>query len=241
MKLVVDTHVHTLVSGHAYSTIQETVSAAGEKCLEMIALTEHGPAMPGAPHRIYFGNLRVIPPAISGVKILRGVEANVIDLKGTLDLDDRALKKLDFVIAGFHDIILSAGGVVANTSALVRVIANPLVDAISHPINPSFALDISEVVKAALEYDKLLEINNNWISLRPDSRENYRKMAELCAEADIPLICGSDSHISFDVGNFGNSLSVLDEARFPERLVLNTSAHALMAHLNKSRKRERGS
>ncbi|MCL1855011.1 MAG: PHP domain-containing protein, partial [Clostridia bacterium] len=100
MKLVVDVHVHTIVSGHAYSTVQETASAAGEKGLEMIAFTEHGPAMAGAPLPIYFANMSVFPHVMSGVKILRGAEANVVDHKGKLDLEDRILKKLDFVIAG---------------------------------------------------------------------------------------------------------------------------------------------
>jgi putative hydrolase len=240
MKFVVDVHVHTVMCGHAYSTLQETASAAGDKGLEMIAITDHGPAMAGSPLPIYFANMSVFPCSIAGVKILRGVEANVVDGKGTVDLEDRVLESLDFVIAGLHDVVLPSEGVTANTDAMVGALANPLVDAISHPCNPYFPIDVPEVVRAAKEYGKLLEINNNSFYIRPGSHESAIRMAELCAEAGIPVICGSDCHVSFDVGNFENAFDILEKVNFPEELVLNASPEAFMAHLNKSRKRERG-
>ena len=206
----------------------------------MIAFTEHGPAMPGAPLSIYFANMSVFPESIFGVKILRGAEANVIDHKGKIDLEDCVLKKLDFVIAGLHDVVLPVGSVTANTDAIIGAMANPFVDAISHPGNPYFPIDIPEVVRCAKEYGKLLELNNSSIKVRPGSSENCYKIAELCAEAEIPVVCGSDCHISFDVGNFDSVLGILEKARFPEKLVLNASSEALLAHLNRLRKRERG-
>ena len=86
VRLVADLHVHTLASGHAYSTVTEIIDAAAQKGLEAIALTDHGPAMPGGPHRYHFGNLFVLPDKDKGVEVLRGVEANIVDSDGTLDL-----------------------------------------------------------------------------------------------------------------------------------------------------------
>ena len=48
MKYILDTHTHTLASGHAYSTIDEMIQAAADKGLKLYALTEHAPAMPGS-------------------------------------------------------------------------------------------------------------------------------------------------------------------------------------------------
>ena len=46
----IDTHTHTVVSGHAWSTLTENVNSARQKGLKGICLTEHGPDMPqGAP------------------------------------------------------------------------------------------------------------------------------------------------------------------------------------------------
>lgn len=70
-KLVVDTHTHTVASGHAYSTIIENCIEASKKGIELIAMTDHGPAMPGGPHIFHFGNLKVIPRYIHGVEVLK--------------------------------------------------------------------------------------------------------------------------------------------------------------------------
>ncbi len=46
-RIKVDLHVHTVSSGHAYSTVEECARWAAEKGLEAIAVTDHGPAVPG--------------------------------------------------------------------------------------------------------------------------------------------------------------------------------------------------
>mgnify|MGYP003376612257 CR=1 FL=1 len=61
MHFVADTHAHSLMSGHAYSTIREMASAAKAKNLTALALTEHAPEMPGTCGLYYFQNLDVIP------------------------------------------------------------------------------------------------------------------------------------------------------------------------------------
>jgi len=72
----------------------------------MFAITDHGPAMKGAPYLYHFGNLRVIPEVLYGVRILKGVEANIIDYSGGLDMPEEYLRRLDFVLASFHDICI---------------------------------------------------------------------------------------------------------------------------------------
>ena len=66
MKIGIDTHSHTLVSGHAYSTMREMASMAAEKGLEGLAITEHAPEMPGSTHLYYFQNLKVVPRELCG-------------------------------------------------------------------------------------------------------------------------------------------------------------------------------
>ena len=50
MRLIADTHTHTLASNHAYSTVMENIVAAREQGLLYMAMTEHGPRMPDAPY-----------------------------------------------------------------------------------------------------------------------------------------------------------------------------------------------
>ena len=59
IKDVMDTHTHTLASGHAYSTIRENAAAAARKGLELLAVTEHAPRMTGSCQAIYFQHVKV--------------------------------------------------------------------------------------------------------------------------------------------------------------------------------------
>jgi putative hydrolase len=238
LNLIIDMHTHTIASGHAFSTIQEMAAAAAGKGLRMIATTDHGPAMEGAPVTMFFGALLMLPDVISGVRVLRGVEANILDYGGSLDLPPYVLKRLDFVLAGFHEVVFPPSDDTArNTDALIRVIANPYVDAISHPGNANYPVDIPAVARAAREYGKLLEINNNSAVVRPGSEENCRRITAACHELEIPVVCGSDAHTSFDVGSFTHSINILEGVNFPEKLVLNTSVRKMKQFLEGKRKR----
>lgn len=54
MNIRIDTHSHTLASGHAYNTLREMAAMAAEKGLEGLAVTEHAPEMPGSCQLYYF-------------------------------------------------------------------------------------------------------------------------------------------------------------------------------------------
>lgn len=88
MKFLVDTHSHTIASGHAYSTITEMAEAAAAKGLKALALTEHAPEMPGTCGLFYFQNLDVVPRMQKGIRLLMGAEVNIMDPDGTIDLPE---------------------------------------------------------------------------------------------------------------------------------------------------------
>ena len=88
IKLIADLHIHTVASGHAYSTMEEYVAAAKKKKLKIIAFTDHGPAMPGGAPLYHFANQKMIPDTLQGIRILRGAEVNVINFDGELDIPD---------------------------------------------------------------------------------------------------------------------------------------------------------
>ena len=102
MKYVLDTHCHTTASGHAYSSITECADEAKRKGLSLIAITDHAQTMPGGAHSFYFMNLKSLPARISDVEILKGVELNILDKTGLIDLETEFLKRLDIGIASIH-------------------------------------------------------------------------------------------------------------------------------------------
>ena len=231
MKIIIDTHTHTLASGHAYSTIRENAEEAKTKGIEAIAMTDHGPSMQGASTLLHFWNLKAIPEYISGVRIIKGAEANITDYSGGLDIPDELLSRLELCIASYHDITIRQGTVEEHTAGLINAIKNPYIDVIGHPGNPAFPVDIDRVVKAAAEYNKLIEINNNSFVIRKGCYENCLEFARKCKKYGVRVTCASDAHICYDIGRFEKVMAVLKEAEMPEELIICTSIRKIEEYL----------
>lgn len=234
MKIVADLHIHTVASGHAYSTVLENVTAAAEKGLAMIAITDHGPQMPGGPHEYHFGNLKAVPSELYGVRILKGIEANVIDREGNLDLPEERLSSLDIVLAGLHTVCSPYGSIQENTRMMVNAMKNPWVDGIVHPGNPEYRVDVETIVKAAVEYDVALEINNSSLRVsRAGSRPYCETIASLAKRYGAKIMLGTDSHFAFAIGNFNEAIAVLKKYEISSDLVINSSVENVLCHLNR--------
>lgn len=231
MQYLIDLHMHTIASTHAYSTVHDYIHVAKEKGLKIIAITDHGMALGDSPHRWHFVNLRILPRIIDGVGILRGIEANILNLQGEIDCDDGMYGELDLVLAGFHDPALQPMDIDRNTEALIATIKNPKVNIISHPGNPKFPIHIMEVAKAAKEYNVALEINNSSFISRKGSDENCRKVAQAVKDCGGMISFGSDSHIAYNVGNFDHCLELIKEVDFPVERIINRSPQALIEFL----------
>ena len=231
MKFVADTHTHTIASGHAYSTVQEIAYSAAEKSLSIVAITDHGPKMKGASTSLHFWNLDILPREIYGVRIIKGAEANIINTEGELDLPEALLKRMEFVIASLHDLVIKPSSIEEHTNALVNVLKNPFVDAIGHPGNPAFPIDVEIVIETAKKYNKLIEINNSSFTMRKGSEDNCKHILLKCKEYGVRVICGSDAHFSYDVGRFDKVYKLMEETEMPEELVLNTCAQKIEVYL----------
>lgn len=232
MKLLLDMHNHTIASGHAYSTIQEIAAEASKKGLKYVGITDHGPKMLGGPHIFHIGNQKVIPEKIHGVEILKGVEANILNQEGQLDIPDSLLETLDIVIGALHDACIEPYDLKGNTKALLNVMENKYVDIIAHPGNPAFPIDKEKFVLGAKETKTLVEINNSsFLKSRKGSKENCYEIASLCKKHRAPIIVNSDSHISFDVGRFDKAMELIKTIEMPEDLIINTCVDRFVNHL----------
>ncbi len=236
IKSVLDVHTHTIVSGHAYSSMQEMVRAAADKGLELLGITEHGPSIPGTCAPLYFMNMHVVPRQMYGIELMLGAEVNIIDYEGNIDLDDEHLARLDLTIAGIHKVCYTAGSVEQNTAAVVGAIRNPKVDIISHPADGAATIDFETIVKEAREHGTLLEINNH--SLAPArkltvARDNNIELLRLCKRYDLPVILGSDAHISFDIGRHDRLDEIIALTEFPDELIVNRSVEVFKTFIGR--------
>lgn len=236
MDIRIDTHVHTMASGHAYSVLSDYVKSAVEKGIEMFALTDHGPEMPGGPHLYHLANQSAIPKIIEGVEILRGAEANIMGYSGEIDIPNYVLKKLDIVLASLHPPCIEPGSIKENTAALTNAIKNGKIDIIGHSGNPAFEIDIYEVVEYAKKYQVAMEINSgSFQGSRVNSWDNCVNIAKACKEIGTYVTTGSDSHTHYSLGDFGKIYSIFEEVDFPKELVLTESKEKLKRFLQQRR------
>lgn len=233
MNLIADTHTHTIASTHAYSTLTEMVHAAAERGLYAIAITDHGPELPGAPGRWYFHNLRVIPRSLEGVLVLRGEEADVINLEGDTDLKSEDVSSLDWVVASMHEPAMrdKAPTVEKVTNAWLKIAENPLVRVIGHSGSQLYRYDYETVLPVFAQNGKLVELNEATFTGRKASVPNCTRIMKLCKKYDVPIIVNSDAHFSTYVGRFPRSIQLLEEINFPKELVVNSSVERFRSYL----------
>lgn len=236
MKILADTHTHSIASGHAYSTVDENMRWAAEKGLQLVALTDHAPAMKNTACHAYFANLHVLPDKLHGVRLLKGIELNILDFDGQVDMDETILSRMDLVIASLHMPCIFPGSRKENTTACLKAMENPFVDILGHPGDPRYDMDYEALFRVAGETGTLLEINNASLipgGFRDGSRENIKTLLRLCMEEGRPVVVGSDAHFYTGIGDFAYVEALLEEVGFPPELVLNTDPQRLLSYLGK--------
>ena len=237
MHIEVDSHTHTIASGHAYSSLGENVAAAAAQGIKLLAITEHGPAMPGSPHIWHFMNMRVIPRIMNGVGILKGIEANIINAKGELDIDDNLHAHLDIVLASLHEPVLKPSSQNVHTDAIIQAMSSGKMDVFAHGGNPVFPIDVDEIAKAAKAFNVLVEINNSsFTTSRRGSEKNCTSLAEAVGRHGGKLTFGSDAHIACNVGRFTECIAFVQKIGFPADRIISTCCRSFVTFLQERHK-----
>ena len=240
MKLFADYHTHTKYS-HGKGTVMENAERAKELGLKEIGITDHGFA-----HSAFGLNKKKIPflktdcinaTESTGVKVLVGVESNIIGNDGTVDLKPEFYDGFDLFLAGFHKFVLykpgtmistfipnflrstfksksaSRGLVKRNTKAYINVIKNNPVDIITH-INFCCYADVVEVAKCAADYGTYIELN---------SKKTHISDEELYAivKTGVNFVIDSDAHSPQRVGDTALVEQMLDRVYVPKDRIMN--------------------
>lgn len=232
MKLIADTHTHTLRSGDAYSTLMENINAARDKQLLYLAVTDHTCLKPGGPsHWVHFTNQRALPRYVDGICLLRGIEADVTGLKGQLSVPDQVLDTLDWVVTSMHADVIDPLSTNEHTQMWIDIAQNNYIDVIGHIGNPIFSFEHRPVVQAFADMNKILEINTSSFLVRPRAYPICREVLILCAELGVRVIVNSDAHFSPRIGDFESGIKLLQEVDFPKKLVLNADENLFRGYL----------
>lgn len=234
MKIIGDYHTHTIYS-HGAGSIRDNVEAAIDRGLKELVISDHGPG------HIFYGvrkeklfemkkQIDKLNKEYENIKILLGVEANIMDYDGNIDVDEDILEIIDILLLGFHygiiprDLksiyyfyilnplskILPLGRKrirKLSTDAMIKAIESYPVDIITHPGSKA-KLDIARLGRAAYENKTALEINSSHSQL---SVENIKE----AMETQVDLIINSDAHEPGRVGDFQKGIERALKARLP--------------------------
>lgn len=219
----VDTHTHTVLSGHAWSTLSENCRAAKERGMKGLCLTEHAPGIEcGAPSFIPHSQ-RMLPEVIDGIRVYKGVEINILNQAGDIDIPPEYIHFCEFAIASIHTHMFPEKAYKdGNTAVYLKMLQNPYIDMIGHADDPSVPCDFEAMIEMAQREGKLLELNNNSTTAhRPGSLESLKKYILTCKAREQRVCISSDAHFYTMVGNVSPIMTLLDELEFPQELIVN--------------------
>lgn len=246
MQIKVDTHTHTLFSGHAFSTIEENCRHAHEAGMEGLAMTDHfGPARNMSDFWPEL-NMSALPKEIHGVRVLAGTEIDIVDRKGNLmgydmpspfdprkTISEMLLETRALTIASVHyGGWVKETGAVQSTELYCNVLRNPAVHVLGHIGRSGLPFDIDEVVETAAAEGKMIELNEQSFRSGEPIWKRCTEIIQACAKHGTQICVGSDAHSAFFVGKFSRALQLLADTGFPEKLVANTSLEKLTAILD---------
>lgn len=234
MRIIADYHTHTIYS-HGKGTIRENVEAAIKRGLKAIGICDHGPGhyLYGVKReKIYQMRKEVdrLNREYKEIRILLGVEANIIGFDGTIDVDEEIIEMLDILLLGFHYGVLfkSIGDylfmnvanpvsklipigrdriIERNTEAIVKAIERYPIDIITHP-GDKVKLNTKRVAEAAYKKGVALEINEKHNEL---SVENLK----IALDTKVDFYINSDAHKPEEVGMVDKAIKRIAEANIP--------------------------
>ncbi len=229
--LKTDLHTHSIASGHALNTVYEMVREAREKGMGLIGIIEHGPSMEGAPHEGYFWVSDQLDE-LYGIRVLLGIEANILNERGDIDLDGELLAKQRVVIAGLHSRTpYKNNSLENNTAAMINAMQNPFVQIISHPYRTDFPVDIERIFQEAYKTQTLLELNNQVFTQQASQEgflETYKRLVDLSKQYGHPLIVGSDAHVAKKIGEDSGIIVVCEKIGLSEDILINNRPEELI-------------
>lgn len=234
MQILADYHTHTKYS-HGKGTIEENVLEAISKGIKTIGISDHG-----YKHLAYGIKLNDIykmreeidklNEKYSNIEILLGMECNILDSYGNIDINDKIIENCDYIMAGYHFastptslksmlnhcnnyMIKNEKSKDYNTKAIINAMKNNDIFIITHPGDKGDVY-IEEIAKVAKNTDTRLEINSSHGFLNSSQLVKIKGIGN-------KFIIGSDAHVPQNVGNFDLAMKIVKEASVDLSLIEN--------------------
>lgn len=237
-------HTHTIFSLHAYSTFTENIQAAIRKGLKFLAITDHfyqdGTEINKKNEVLRLRYLeRAMNCHFSGIHVFSGAEFNF----GQEIFYWNRLKDLTWRPIGLHSWIIDRKSLTLAKLFEMFEESTKKHNAFVHIEREIEKLDdgrhgtnlddevknfFSKVVKLAKEKNIFLEVNE--ASLSRNSGGDIKRLKywlSLARENENKICLGTDAHFAECIGDFEDSLILLNEVDYPKNLILNCNLDQL--------------
>ena len=236
MVLTADYHTHTPFS-HGKNTVLENAVMAKEMGLKEIAITDHG-----YTHIVFGLRRRKIKKyraqceeatEKTGVKVLVGIEANILGEEGYSDLTESDFEDFDVYLCGAHICVWykpfvpqlfsffarnyateklhlkhSDKLIDFNTRAYCNTIKRNPIDVLTH-VNYLCKCNSLEVAKVASDYGTYLELNSKKTHFTDE------ELMDMALKTYVRFVINSDAHSADRVGEIARVKQQLERINFP--------------------------
>jgi len=229
-----DLHVHSIYSVCGIHTVLELLEQAKAIGMKGFAVTDHGLTMGGRLNNPFFERFKSPCP---DVKILKGVECNLLDEHGTIDVPRVFMPFIDIVLLGIHPNTEKNLGREKYTDMLVAAIhKNPCVDIITHPNDPHYPVDYRKLAHEAKSRGVALELNNSKILYARSEIGEAELLIKACLDEGCQIAVCSDTHAIHELGTDESVQPLLKAVNFPEELIVNRTEEAALEFIESRRK-----
>jgi putative hydrolase len=238
MRLTGDYHMHSKYSGDCKNEMEAVVERAIALGLSEIAITDHGPMHAGygikaAQYPQMRAEVDALKQRYPQIRILLGLEANLIGTDGTIDLTDEMAPLCDWLNVGYHfgsnlgrDMGIHIRNFLSkfskriyerakrdNTAAMVQAMQKNAIRMLTHP-GAKGPIDIDAVARVAAETGTMLEINNSHGHLTVEE-------LKIAMQYEVIFVANSDAHRIERIGNVTDSIQRIQLAGLPIARIYN--------------------
>lgn len=230
-----DYHTHTTFSD-GKGSVMDNALVAKEKGLREIAVTDHGFRILTMGFKKYLRAKQCCLEAeqATGVRVIAGVEADIVSLNGDVDIREDHVEPIDYIIVGFHKFafprtigdffrmylvtyfngLIPTGkkAIARNTRAVIAAISRYPIKVLTH-LNHSLKVDVGAVARACAEKGVLVEINAKHL-------KDLKGSWEALVQSGARFIVNSDAHRPREVGELQAAFDeAVRQGIAPERIV----------------------
>ncbi len=190
-------HCHSTYSDGA-NTLEELSSAAHAMGWEYLGIADHSQIAVYAngltPEKVREQQKEIdkLNARLKGFRLFKGTEVDILG-DGSLDYPDKVLASFEYVLASIHSRMKMTEA--ETTKRIIKALKNKYVTMLGHPTGrlllnrDGYPVNMIEVINAAADYGKSIEINSHPLRLDLDWR-----LVKYAREKGVPICINPDAH-----------------------------------------------